>query len=44
MGATYKKEKVFHGKLSLMPTRKSLLTVFNCSMKAGANLLNGPLS
>lgn len=44
MGAPCKWEKLFHGKLSLMPTRQSLFTVFNFSMKAGANLLNGPLT
>lgn len=44
MGASCKRGKVFHGKLSLMPSRQSLFTVFNFSMKPGANLLNGPLT
>lgn len=32
------------GKLNLTPTRQSLFTVFNFRKKAGANLLNGPLT
>ena len=44
MGAPRRREKPFHGKLSLTPTRQSLFTVFHSSMKAGANLLNGPLT
>lgn len=44
MGAPCKREKLFHGKLSLTPTRQSLFTVFNFSVKARANLLNGPLT
>lgn len=39
-----KREKLIHGKLSATPTRQSPFTVFNFSLKAGANLLNGPLT
>lgn len=44
MGAPCRREKPFHGKLLLTPTRQSLFTVFHSSVKAGANLLNGPLT
>lgn len=45
MSTPCKREKLFHGKLSLTPTHQSLFfTVFNFSLKAGANPLNGPLT
>ncbi len=44
MGVPCEREKLFHGKLLLTPTRQSLFTAFNFSMKAGANLLNAPLT
>lgn len=36
--------KCFHWKLSLMSTRRSLASVFNFRMKAGAKCLHGPLT